>query len=104
MSGSNGDSFGGGGVSNFSCNNVYIITTVVSPDPTVLKAVTVGETLKVSLQSPTGPLVLITNSGDILGSIFPSDLAALIQCISDGNSYEAEIKNIAGAKVTVLIT
>jgi hypothetical protein len=105
MSGSGGgSSYGGGGMSDFDCNNVYISTTVVSPDQVVLQTVKAGDILQVSLQSATGPVVVIANIGNVLGSIFHMDLAALIQCITDGNAYKALIQSITGGKVQVLIT
>lgn len=105
MSGSGGGgSYGGGGMSDFDCDNVYINTTIMSPDPAILATVSIGDILEVSLRSATGPLVAVTVTGDILGTIATMELASLIKCISDGNAYQAEIKNITGGKVQILIT
>lgn len=105
MSGSGGGgSFGGGGMSDFDCNNVYINTTIMSPDPTVLATVSQGDILVVSLRSATGPLVAVTDVGGVLGTIATMELASLIKCISDGNAYKAKITEIIGGKVQILIS
>ncbi|MGN6194990.1 MAG: hypothetical protein ACTHOB_08625 [Ginsengibacter sp.] len=58
MSGNNGGGFGGfggsGGAAVFDCKAVSIKTTVVSPDPTVLATLSIGDSLTVNLRSPTG--------------------------------------------------
>lgn len=104
MSGSGGGGYSGGGISGFDCDNVYINTTIMSPDPVVLATVSQGDILEVSLRSATGPLVAVTGAGGVLGTIATMELAALIKCISDGNKYQAEIANITGGKVQILIT
>lgn len=103
--GSDGGNFGGGGgTPPFNCTNVSIKTNIISPDPNVLKTIHSGDILQVSLQTATGPLIAVTAKGKTLGAIFIKDPTSLIACINNGNSYKAEILNISGGDVQILIT
>jgi hypothetical protein len=107
MSGSSGGNDfggGGGGALPFNCNSVSIRTNVIAPDPTVLATVNVRDVLSITLRTNTGPLQAVTAGGAVLGTVFIMELAELIQCISDGNSYKAVILSIAGGDVQIIIS
>jgi len=57
--------------------------------------------LDVEAQSPTGPAVVVTESGELAGSLTTSKLLRLLECIEEGFSYVAEIKKISGGDVQV---
>ena len=102
---SSGGNFGGGGrTTGFDCSKVSIKTNVSSPNPSVLATLKVGDILKIEIRVPTGPLLAITQTNQVLGSVFTKDPAALIGCINDGNLYEAEILKISGGDVQIIIT
>lgn len=104
-SGGGGSDFGSGGnLPTFDCLKVSIKTNIVSPDPIVLATIAVKEALDVSLRTAAGPLVALTNSGAILGSIFTKDPAQLINCINEGYTYKAVVLKITGGDVEILIT
>ena len=99
-----GNGFGGGGTPSLDCKNVSIKTTIVSPDPGILSTLSVGNILTLTLQTATGPLIAMTNNGNTLGAVFTTNPTLLINCINDGNFYEAEILKITGGNCEVLIT
>lgn len=102
--GDGGNFGGGGGTPVFDCTSVSIKTNVISPDPAILATVNVGDTLSISLQTATGPLLAKTKKGKVLGSVFTKDPALLIKCINDGYTYKATILKISGGDVQILIT
>jgi hypothetical protein len=109
MSGNNGgggggDSGGGGGIPSFDCDTVSIQTNISSPDPTVLATLSKGDFLNIELRTATGPLIAITAALNILGSVFTTRPAELINCINNGHRYHARILKIAGGDCQILIT
>lgn len=102
--GDGGNFGGGGGTPAFDCTRVSIKTNIISPNATVIATVIVGDILEIQLQTVTGPLIAVTNSGGILGSVFTKDPTLLIKCINDGNLYKCSILSISGGDVQILIT
>ena len=102
--GDSGGNYGGGSTTAFDCSKVSIKTNIISPNPIVLDSLNVGDYLDVVLQTTTGPLLAVTTTGEILGSIFTIDPASIISCINEGFSYQAQILKIDGGNVEVLIT
>lgn len=99
-----GNEFGSNDTTSVDCQKISIKTSIVSPNPTVLSTVAVGDDLGVQLRSATGPLVAVTSGGNILGSIFTTNPSLLITCINQGYSYVAHVLSISGADCQVLIT
>lgn len=103
MSGSGG---GGGYASDETpnCQLLSIQTSLASPIPAVVATLKIGDILDVVLTPPVGPVQVITKSGKVAGAIItPPNLAQLIQCITDGNTYSARVLEINGANCKVLI-
>ena len=75
-----------------------------SPKPAVITKLNVGAILVVDLTPPAGPVQLITAGGEVAGAVLPPDIAKLIQCITDGHTYQAKILEIKGGNCQVLIT
>jgi hypothetical protein len=86
------------------CNTLNIRTNIASPNPAVISKLVVGEILKVTAVSSRGPIQLVTTAGEVAGAVLPSDLADLIQCISDGHEFKAKVLNISGGNCNILIT
>lgn len=107
MSGTGGDggAFGGsGGNYDFDCSRVSTKTNIVSPDPVVVSSLRIGDLLDVQLRSATGPVIAVTNAGEVAGSLFVINLGALIACIINGHEFTAKILSINGGNVQVLIS
>lgn len=109
MSGSGGSSGGGnlgggGGIPAVDCKNISIKTNVISPNPSVLRTVKVGDLLNIEVQSATGPLIAVTIKPEVLGSIFTTNPKLLIDCIIDGYKYQGRILKIDGADCQIIIT
>ncbi|MGV8131393.1 MAG: hypothetical protein ACP5N7_04830 [Candidatus Pacearchaeota archaeon] len=102
MSGSNNGPFDYG--TSESCEFLSIKTQVASPDPAVLRKISTTTILNVVLQNPTGPVELHTKDKEVVGAVIPSEIAKLIQCISDGYSYKAKVLKITGGNCEILIT
>lgn len=80
------------------------ITTINSPNRTVLAAVRVGEALDLVLDlGPPRRLLARTFTGQIAGSITSPSLAQLIRCIQDGVNYGLQVLSLRGAVCQVRI-
>lgn len=107
MSGSNssGRTFiGGGGFEETpeqDCLNICGSTKVISPTMVYFSTVSIGEILKIKLDSST--IILLNSSEDEVGGINPTWIINLIDCINKGNKYEAEIRKINGASIDIFI-
>ena len=94
---------GGGSGPSYSemeedCSNVRFRTHLSSPVPEVVAELQVGDTLAVKYQPPRGPLYAQTSMGNKAGSIVTGEQVTLINCISKGYSYKAEVIKLAGGK------
>jgi hypothetical protein len=85
------------------CTTLVIRTQLASPVPAVIATLKIGDLLSVTPETPRGPVRLITESGEIAGAILPIDIAALLQCISDGHEYNAKVTELKGGNCQVLI-
>lgn len=106
MGGSGGNSsfgsFGPRDRQEIACESLRFRTSVIGPDLSILSALTVGDVLSVVLnQQHQSSINLVTSQGQILGSILPSELGRLIQCINGGTNYEAKIQDIRSPKCVV---
>ena len=87
---------GGGGTSGEPCD-ITELTTLNSPDRTVVSTLRTGDVLDVRLHAgPPRQLVAVANSA-VAGSITSPKSAQIIQCISQkGRAYVAEVRSIRG--------
>lgn len=91
-----GSGGGGGGTSGEPCD-ITELTTLNSPDRTVVATLRIGDVLEVRLQAgPPRQLVAVAGSA-VAGSITSPKSAQIIQCISQkGWTYVAEVRSIRG--------
>lgn|SRR5690606_5903233 len=103
MSGSGGGGYIPPQRNEFDCETGIIITNVSSINLVVLAKHTVGVILEVILGG-NGEVLLEDGDGERLGAILHANTPDLIDCISDGASYEAEILSINTPVCRVRIT
>ncbi len=105
MSGS-GNGNGGGGWSGpddaVDCANFFERTVINSPNPAVLKTLKVGDVLQVTVDAKR-VVKVVTDSGDVAGSVTSARMLQLINCIEDGFTYVAIVKSIDGGRASVEI-
>lgn len=98
---------GGGGGYNppktVDCATLSITTSLASPDPAVIAGLSPGDILDIQLIPPAGPVRAITSTGLVAGAIAPSDLATLVQCISDGYNYVGRVISVNGGNCRISI-
>jgi hypothetical protein len=100
---SGGEGYGGGSGPRYTDCKLDIITHIATPNPAVIATLKVGDVLDVVLQAARGPVVLITKTKQQAGGILPDAIAELIQCISEGNNYQAKVIDKKGGNVQVRI-
>lgn len=84
---------------------IHEVTTINSPDRTVLATLRVGEVLDLILDNgPPRRLLARTAGGQIAGSITSPSLAQLIRCMQDDVAYGLEILSLRGAVCQVRIS
>ena len=76
------------------CAKIQEELRVISPDPNVLTNLQVNDILDVNSTNGNAPIILVTSNGNVLGSIIPSSLEILLNCINEGNLFKAVIKSI----------
>ena len=101
--GSGGGSGGGGGGGSDQCA-IYETTVLASPVPDVIATLSPGDTLSVGLETaPRNRVVVRTIAGEVAGAITSVHLVDMIECMSGGYAYEAEVVSITGGRVEVEI-
>ena len=93
MSGSGGGGYVPPQSVKFDCESGIINTAVSSVDLTVLETQRVGDTLSIEL-SEIETVILVNGNGETLGSIAHRSTIELIDCIKNGNEYQATITSI----------
>ena len=111
MGGSGGNGGGGlfggtgsGGPEATPCSKLRFTTTVVSPKIAVLGTINVNQKLRVALidTDPDRPRVVVqTSNGAEAGSLLPTDLPRLIECLRKGQNYWATVLEIASPRCRV---
>lgn len=92
-------SFGNtGGVSGCDLN---IITHIINPEPSLTNRLVVGDMLIVVLDSNL--VTIQNNQRQIIGTISPPNINQLIDCINQGNVYNARIIEISGGYIRVQV-
>lgn len=97
---------GGGGTGGPEVDrcNIISLTNLNSPNATVVSTLRPGDVLDVHLQvGPPRLLLAVTSPGQIVGSITSAEMARLIACIQQGESYVAEVVSVRGGVCQVRI-
>jgi hypothetical protein len=76
---------------------------LASPKPTVIAKLSKNDILKVELKDGKPPVLAVTEGGEVAGTIIPTDLSTLVDCIKTGHQYEANVITIDGGSCTVEI-
>lgn len=93
-------SSGGSGGGNECQLNFH--TPLVSPQPEVIKDLQVNDFLRVVLSDDRPNVVeCITDKDDIAGTIAPSCIDELIDCLEKGYHYKAKVLSIKHGQVSV---
>ncbi len=90
-------------VTESSCANLTFKTQIATPVATVVAKLNKGNVLDVTVASPTGPINLITGDGKLAGSLLSRNQAKLLNCISAGTVYVADVLNVNGAQCDISI-
>ncbi|MBU0923459.1 hypothetical protein KKG81_01125 [bacterium] len=104
--GSGGNIFTSGGSGNTggktkNCSTLKGKTIIMSPNMTYFMSAFVGSQLEVIIVNET--VALVNKLGDEVGSINPSWIVDLIECLKKRNKYLATIVTINGAAIEVFI-
>ncbi|MFD2521577.1 hypothetical protein [Emticicia soli] len=99
---------GGGPSAHFSssgttdeCSNLHLTTKLATPNPDLIANLEIGMILDVTLSN--GSIVVVTELGEIVGSVIGRDSVKLKNCMENGYSFSAEILNLNGGSCDVLI-
>lgn len=76
---------------------------LASPKPKVIAKLEENEVLRVELKDGKPPVLAITESNEIAGTIIPTDLSTLVECVEKGHQYQATVVAIDGGSCTVEI-
>jgi len=101
---STGSALGGAGGGGADPCDIVETAPVNSPQPNIIKALSVGDRLLVELAgaAPKRTIQLRANAG-IAGSLTHRGALAIASCIDAGNAYEAEVLQLNGGQVLVRI-
>lgn len=84
--------------------NIVERTTLNSPVREVISQLGVGTTLGIQLQmGPPRRLLAVAGDGKVAGSITSPNSGRIIQCLSEGRSFRATVRNVRGGICTVLV-
>lgn len=87
--------------SNNQCK-LNIATQVINPKPNLTNQLVMGDVLIVALDSNL--VTIQNNQGQIIGTIAPPNIDKLIDCINQGNFYNAIITEINGGYIRVQVS
>ena len=88
---------------NEDCEALVINTNLASPQAAVVNNLSVGDILSISAVSDQGPIQAIDQNGHIAGSIISREMVRILNCISTGTEYEAEIISIENGQYQIQI-
>lgn len=100
---SGGGSYGGGGGvdEGMSCTDLRFQTSLNSPVPEVIAALKLKDRLALEQRKEEGPVLAVTSTKKVAGSIAGGLLLQLLRCMEKGFSYEAIITKVTGGNVEV---
>lgn len=93
----------GGGDASPDCSSLRERTMLASPRPTVVSTLSPDEVLLLELTDGGAPVRAVTSSGETAGTVMPSSLADLIDCMQSGHTFEARVLAIDGGACMVEI-
>lgn len=83
------------------CTNLSGNTHVISPTMVYFGTASIGDILNIELDNSI--VILLDSSGNEVGTINPTWIIKLIDCLNNGNKYVAVITKINGAAIIVSI-
>ena len=89
-----------GGASGDPCD-ITEVTTLNSPDRTVLATLRDGNILDIELQE--GRRLLAKHGSNVAGSVTSASHARILQCMRNGRKYEAVVRSIRSGSCVVRI-
>ena len=89
-----------GGASDDPCD-ITEVTTLNSPNRTVLATLRDGDVLVIVLQE--GRRLLAKHGDNVAGSVTSASHARILQCMQDGREYEAIVRSVRGGACEVRI-
>lgn len=98
-----GGGAGGGGSSTDPCD-IDEIAPVNSPQPAVIRTLSVGDRLDVQVTGAPRRILQLVAAAGVVGSLTHRGALNIVNCIDAGNGYEAEVITINGGLITVRIS
>ena len=99
-----GGSGGGGGGDELSCDSLTEETIIASPVAAAIPKLAEGELLSLVLSKNDKPPVRAEKAdGTFIGTVMPTFLVKLVDCMQSGSSYHAEVLSIDGGAVSIEI-
>lgn len=74
-----------------------------SPQPEVLNALNAGQTLRLQMTGNGSPILAVTEAGATAGSVVPSSLQTLVECMRSGHQYAAVVESVKGGICVVRV-
>lgn len=102
MSGSGGGPIDFGGPRK-DCKSVSSYAIITSPNQTVLSQLNLNDIITLSLQSTIGP-ILGHWQNNLLGSVLPTAITDIIECMNSGTEFQGRVVELNGAHCRILIT
>lgn len=96
----------GGNGGGPTCADLKFSTTIASPDPDGIGALTPGDVLDVALLEEGGVAIIgvVDDDGSLIGSIVSDRAAQLRECLQRGFAFQAEVESVDGGAVRVRIS
>lgn len=86
-----------------NCDSLAFETYLSSPKPTVVALLGVGIVLDITVHTAGGiETVAVLHQGQIAGGLVQNS-ERIKACISQGFNYEADVRGIQGAQVTIFV-
>ncbi len=83
------------------CGELSFRSVVNSPQPAVISRLVVGDVLEVKLQTNPQNAVVVEHQGTVAGALTGTKVNALINCLQNGYTFEAEVISIVGGNCNV---
>lgn len=86
-----------------SCESLAFETFLSSPKPIVVSRLSVGDILDIVVQTTQGiETVAVLHNGQVAGGLVQNS-DRIKACISQGFDYQADVRGIRGAQVTIFV-
>ena len=86
------------------CALIDELVRLSSPKPTVIAQLHVGEVLQLTINNNAPPILASSANGNVAGSVVPSSLQKLLECMKAKFKYIATVESIKGGICVVRIT